>query len=75
MRIEPHPGQVAKACQVIVEAKPPVLYVGGGVILSNSSDELTELTELAEKAQIPVTMTLMGLGAFPGWQGRLLFEA
>ncbi|WP_417910358.1 biosynthetic-type acetolactate synthase large subunit [Candidatus Electronema sp. PJ] len=61
--VEPHPGQVAKACKAMLKAKRPVLYVGGGVILSNSSKELTEL---AEKTQIPVTMTLMGLGAFPG---------
>lgn len=60
---EPHPGQVAKACKAILGAKKPVLYVGGGVILSNSSKELTEL---GEKLQVPVTMTLMGLGGFPG---------
>jgi acetolactate synthase-1/2/3 large subunit len=61
--VDPHPGQVAKACKAIMKAKRPVLYVGGGVILSNSNNELTEL---AEKTQIPVTMTLMGLGGFPG---------
>jgi acetolactate synthase-1/2/3 large subunit len=61
--MEPHPGQVAKACKAVMKAKRPVLYVGGGVILSNASKELTEL---AEKTQIPVTMTLMGLGGFPG---------
>ncbi|MDH3329102.1 MAG: biosynthetic-type acetolactate synthase large subunit [Desulfobulbaceae bacterium] len=60
---DPHPGQVAKACREILGAKKPVLYIGGGVILSNSSNELTEL---GEKLQIPVTMTLMGLGGFPG---------
>ena len=59
----PHPVQVAKACRLIMAAKKPVLYVGGGVILSNAS---SELTELAHKLNIPVTMTLMGLGAFPG---------
>ena len=47
----------------ILKAKRPVLYVGGGVILSNANKELTEL---AEKLTIPVTMTLMGLGGFPG---------
>jgi acetolactate synthase I/II/III large subunit len=61
--LEPHPGQVTKACKAFFKAKRPVLYVGGGVILANASQELTEL---AEKTQIPVTMTLMGLGAFPG---------
>ena len=60
---EPHMGQVEKACRLITEARKPVLYVGGGVILS---DGATELTELATKLNIPVTMTLMGLGAFPG---------
>ncbi|MCI5115142.1 MAG: biosynthetic-type acetolactate synthase large subunit [Candidatus Electrothrix sp. AW2] len=61
--MEPHPGQIAKACQAFAQAQRPVFYVGGGVILSNASEELTEL---AEKTQIPVTMTLMGLGGFPG---------
>ena len=60
---EPHPGQIAKACKAILKAKKPVLYVGGGVIASNSNEELTEL---AKKLNIPVTMTLMGLGGFPG---------
>ena len=61
--LEPHPGQIAKACKAFLRAKRPVLYVGGGVILANASKELTEL---AEKTQTPVTMTLMGLGGFPG---------
>ncbi|MFT5698819.1 MAG: acetolactate synthase-1/2/3 large subunit [Desulforhopalus sp.] len=59
----PHPVQIEKACKKIMQAKKPVLYVGGGVILSDASKELTEL---AIKLNIPVTMTLMGLGAFPG---------
>ncbi len=61
----PHPVQIEKACRRIMKATRPVLYVGGGVILSNSGPELTEL---AEKLSIPVTMTLMGLGAYPGSQ-------
>lgn len=60
---EPHMGLVEKACRLIKEASKPVLYVGGGVILS---DAAPELTELAIKLNIPVTMTLMGLGGFPG---------
>ncbi|MBW2682246.1 MAG: biosynthetic-type acetolactate synthase large subunit [Deltaproteobacteria bacterium] len=60
---QPHPRQIAKACKLIMKAKKPVLYVGGGVILSDADKELTEL---ARKLDIPVTMTLMGLGAFPG---------
>ncbi|MFC1843633.1 biosynthetic-type acetolactate synthase large subunit [Thermodesulfobacteriota bacterium] len=60
---EPHPGQIAKACKEILKAKKPVIYAGGGVILSDSNEELTEL---ASKLNIPVAMTLMGLGGFPG---------
>jgi acetolactate synthase-1/2/3 large subunit len=60
---EPHPGQIAKACKQILKAKKPVIYAGGGVILSDSNEELTEL---ASKLNIPVAMTLMGLGGFPG---------
>jgi acetolactate synthase-1/2/3 large subunit len=59
---EGHPGQVKKAARLLVKARRPVLYVGGGVI---SSDASAELRELAEITQIPVTTTLMGLGAFP----------
>jgi acetolactate synthase-1/2/3 large subunit len=60
---EPHPGQIAKACKAILKAQKPVIYAGGGVIASNSNEELTEL---AKKLNIPVTMTLMGLGGYPG---------
>ena len=60
---EPHPGQVEKACKAILQAKKPVIYAGGGVIASNANEELTEL---ARNLNIPVTMTLMGLGGFPG---------
>jgi acetolactate synthase-1/2/3 large subunit len=57
-----HPGQIKKAAKAISESKRPVLYVGGGAISSNASEEVREL---AIKNQIPVTMTLLGLGAFP----------
>ncbi len=60
---EPHPGQIEKACQAMLKAKKPVIYAGGGVILSDSNEELTSL---ARQLNIPVTMTLMGLGGFPG---------
>jgi len=60
---EPHPGQIEKACREILKASKPVLYIGGGIIASKASQELTEL---AKKLNIPVTMTLMGLGGFPG---------
>src|SRR5438093_4444255 len=59
---EGHPGQIKKAARALVRAKRPVLYVGGGVI---SSDGSPELYALAELTQVPVTQTLMGLGAFP----------
>ncbi len=57
-----HPGQIKKAAQAINEAKHPVLYIGGGVITSSAEKELCEL---AAKAEIPVTNTLLGIGAFP----------
>lgn len=60
--IEPHRGQVQRAAQAIRKAKRPVIYAGGGVIHSESA---AELRKLAEMLQIPVTTTLMGLGAFP----------
>jgi len=59
---EGHPGQIKKAARLMLRAKRPVLYVGGGVI---SADAHAELLELAELTQIPVTTTLMGLGSFP----------
>ncbi|MEG0759756.1 MAG: biosynthetic-type acetolactate synthase large subunit, partial [Raoultibacter sp.] len=54
--------QVKQAVNALREAKRPVLYVGGGII---SSGATAELTELAESMQIPVVTTLMGKGAFP----------
>jgi acetolactate synthase I/II/III large subunit len=60
---EPHPGQVEKACRAILRARKPVIYAGGGVIAANAHEELTEL---ARGLDLPVTMTLMGLGGFPG---------
>jgi acetolactate synthase-1/2/3 large subunit len=57
-----HPGQIKRAARAMVRARQPVLYVGGGVI---SADAHAELRELAELTQIPVTTTLMGMGAFP----------
>lgn len=57
-----HPRQVEKAVGMLLESRRPVLYVGGGVVLGNASDELTIL---ARKLAIPVTTTLMGLGSFP----------
>ena len=60
---EGHPGQIKKAAQLIAESKRPIIYAGGGIILSEASKELKEL---AETTGIPVTVTLLGGGAFPG---------
>jgi acetolactate synthase I/II/III large subunit len=60
---EGHLGQIQRAIKLMVKSRKPVLYVGGGIISSNASKELTLF---AEKLGIPVTMTLMGLGSFPG---------
>ncbi len=60
--ITPHPGQVKKAAKLIQMSKRPVIYAGGGVIISGAHDQLLEL---AVKIKAPVTTTLMGLGAFP----------
>jgi len=57
-----NPRQIKTAAEAINSSKRPVLYVGGGVIQSNANQELFEL---ATKGNIPVTTTLMGLGAFP----------
>ncbi|MFA6383861.1 MAG: biosynthetic-type acetolactate synthase large subunit [Candidatus Omnitrophota bacterium] len=57
-----HPGQIKKAVKAIMRSKRPIIYAGGGVITSNGS---AELREFAEKINAPVTLTLMGLGAFP----------
>jgi acetolactate synthase-1/2/3 large subunit len=58
----PHAKQVREAARMIVEARKPVLYVGGGVIRANASAELARLVELTG---IPVVTTLMARGAFP----------
>ncbi|HEX8960020.1 MAG TPA: biosynthetic-type acetolactate synthase large subunit [Geobacteraceae bacterium] len=60
--IEGHPKQVEKAVAMMLAAKKPVIYVGGGVVLGNAAGELTEL---ARRLGAPVTTTLMGLGSFP----------
>ncbi|WNY26095.1 acetolactate synthase large subunit [Methanolapillus millepedarum] len=54
--------QIKKAAELIANAKKPVIYAGGGVVLSNAS---SELYKFAEAINAPVTTTLMGMGAFP----------
>jgi len=58
-----HIRQILEAARAIMNAKRPLLYVGGGAIASGAHQEVRAL---AEKCHLPVTMTLMGLGAFPG---------
>lgn len=64
-----HSGQIRKAIETLIAAKRPVLYSGGGVIASNASAELTALARLLN---LPVTNTLMGLGAYPGSDKQFL---
>ncbi|HSO67497.1 MAG TPA: biosynthetic-type acetolactate synthase large subunit [Desulfatirhabdiaceae bacterium] len=59
----PNKRQLEKVVQLIQEAERPLIFSGGGVILSKASHELTEL---AHKCFMPVTTSLMGLGSFPG---------
>ena len=58
-----HSGQIKKAISLLLKAKRPVLYAGGGVIQGDSAELLTEFARLLN---LPVTNTLMGLGAYPG---------
>ena len=68
----PNGKQLPKVVKLIKEAKRPLIFAGGGVILSNASEELNKFVN---KIQAPVTTTLMGLGAFPGtnplWLGMI----
>jgi acetolactate synthase I/II/III large subunit len=68
----PNQKQLQKIASLISESERPVIFAGGGVVLSKGSKELTEL---ARKLTIPVTTTLMGLGAFPAsdplWLGMI----
>ncbi len=61
--VEPHTKQIERAFKLIEKAKQPIIYAGGGVIIANAHKELRKL---AESINAPVTMTLMGLGGFPG---------
>ncbi|HIF5565701.1 TPA: acetolactate synthase 3 large subunit [Vibrio parahaemolyticus] len=58
-----HKGQIKKALKSLIEAKKPVLYIGGGAVISGAHEHILEL---ADKLNLPVVSTLMGLGAFPG---------
>lgn len=60
--VKGHAGQIRKAVDLILSGKRPMIYTGGGVILSEGSSELVEFTQLLG---YPITNTLMGLGAYP----------
>ena len=68
----PNMKQLKKVAKLVREARKPVIFAGGGIILSNASQELTDF---ARKTHIPVTASLMGLGGFPGsdplWLGMI----
>jgi acetolactate synthase-1/2/3 large subunit len=64
-----HSGQIKKAVELLLKAKRPVIYSGGGVIIDGSSDKLRALVD---RLDFPCTNTLMGLGAYPGTGARFL---
>lgn len=61
--VEGHVGQIKRALKSLKKAERPMLYFGGGVILDNAAEHLTEV---ARRLNLPVTATLMGLGGYPG---------
>lgn len=64
-----HRGQVKRAAKLLSEAKRPVMLIGGGIVLGGAS---AKVRAIAEKFNLPVTSTLMGLGAFPGTHAQFL---
>ncbi|NBX88695.1 MAG: acetolactate synthase 3 catalytic subunit, partial [Betaproteobacteria bacterium] len=64
-----HSGQIRKALQLLLSAKRPFIYTGGGVLLSNASKELRTLVDMLG---YPCTNTLMGLGAYPASDPKFL---
>ena len=64
-----HAGQIKKAVQLLLEAKRPMVYTGGGVVLS---DAAPQLRALVQQLGLPCTNTLMGLGAYPGTDRQFL---
>jgi acetolactate synthase-1/2/3 large subunit len=67
--VKGHAGQIKKALQILLEAKRPIIYTGGGVILSDAAEKLTKLTRALG---FPITQTLMGLGGFPATDKQFL---
>ncbi len=68
-QVNGHPVMIKNAVDAIKKAKKPLIYAGGGVILSNGGKQLTEF---AQKTGIPVTLTLHGLGGYPGTDDQFL---
>jgi len=67
--VKGHQGQIRKAVQLLLGAERPMIYTGGGVILSNASEQLTTLTR---RLGFPITNTLMGLGGYPATDPQFL---
>ena len=67
--VKGHSGQIKKAVQLLLGAKRPMIYTGGGVILSNAAEQLTTLTR---RLGFPITNTLMGLGGYPATDPQFL---
>ncbi len=67
--VKGHPGQIKKAAQLLLDAKRPMVYTGGGVILSDASAQLKKLVKLLG---VPCTNTLMGLGGYPATDPQFL---
>jgi acetolactate synthase-1/2/3 large subunit len=67
--VKGHPGQIRKAAQLLVKAKRPMIYSGGGVVLGKASEQLRQLTR---RLGFPITSTLMGLGAYPADDSQFL---
>jgi len=64
-----HRGQIRRAVKTLIDAKRPVMYTGGGIVIDNASEHLIAL---ARKLNYPVTNTLMGLGGYPGTDRQYL---
>src|SRR5437764_6727902 len=67
--VKGHPGQINMAVQLVTEAKSPMVYTGGGVILSDASKQLTKFVKMLG---FPCTNTLMGLGGYPATDPQFL---
>lgn len=67
--IKGHPKQIKRAYELLTKAKRPMVYTGGGVVISNAHEELRELVRALN---LPITSTLMGLGAYPGTDQQFL---